>query len=58
MSVEMAKEWLKSAKLDLENIHYIIEVEHLTSVVAFHTQQTIEKSLKAYLEKVIDCKSL
>jgi len=50
MSVEMAKEWLKSSKLDLDNIHYIIEVEHLTSVVAFHSQQAIEKSLKAYLE--------
>ena len=50
MSIDMAKEWLKSAKLDLENIHYIIEVEHLTTVVAFHSQQAVEKSLKAYLE--------
>jgi len=45
MSIDMAKEWLKSAKLDLENIHYIIEVEHLTTVVAFHSQQAVEKWL-------------
>jgi len=49
MSLEMAKEWLKSASFDLENISYIIKVEHLSGVVAFHTQQAIEKSLKAYL---------
>jgi len=49
MNLEMAKEWLKSSSFDLENISYIIEVEHLTGVVAFHAQQAIEKSLKAYL---------
>ncbi len=50
MSLEMAKEWLKSASFDLENISYIIKAEHLSGVVAFHAQQAIEKSLKAYLE--------
>ena len=49
MSLKMAKEWLKSASFDLENISYIIKVEHLSGVVAFHAQQAIEKSLKAYL---------
>ncbi len=29
--MNMSKEWLKASKLDLENIKYIIEVEHLTS---------------------------
>jgi len=49
MNLEMAKEWLKSSSFDLENISYIIGVEHLSGVVAFHSQQAIEKSLKAYL---------
>jgi len=51
MSINIQIEWLKASKLDLENISYIIEVEHLTSVVAFHAQQSIEKSFKAIIEK-------
>ncbi len=47
---EMAKEWLKAAKTDLEVIKNILHDEHLTSMVAFHSQQSIEKSLKAILE--------
>ena len=50
MKIDMAEEWLKASRLDLENIKYIIEVEHLTSVVAFHSQQSIEKSFKAAIE--------
>ena len=50
MKINMSKEWLKVSKLDLENIKYIIEVEHLASVVAFHAQQSIEKSFKALIE--------
>ena len=50
MKIDMPQEWLKSSKLDLENIKYIIDVEHLTSVVAFHAQQSIEKSFKAVIE--------
>ena len=50
MKIDMSKEWLKASKLDLENIKYIIEAEHLTSVVAFHAQQSIEKSFKAVIE--------
>jgi HEPN domain-containing protein len=46
MSIEMSKEWLKASKIDLDSIHYIIEVEHLTPVVAFHAQQSVEKALK------------
>lgn len=51
MSINIQIEWLKASKLDLENISYIIKVEHLTSVVAFHAQQSIEKSFKAIIEK-------
>lgn len=50
MKINMSKEWLKASKLDLESIKYIIEVKHLTSVVAFHAQQSIEKSFKAIIE--------
>ncbi len=50
MKIDMPREWLKSSKLDLENIQYILEAEHLTSIVAFHAQQSIEKSFKAVIE--------
>lgn len=42
--------WLKAASDDLDNIGYIIKVDHLTNIVAFHSQQTIEKSFKALIE--------
>ena len=42
----LALEWLKA----VESIRYIIHAEHLTNIVAFHAQQTIEKSFKAILE--------
>ena len=50
MNKNMAIEWLNAAKLDLDSISCIIEVENLTPVVAFHAQQAVEKSLKALLE--------
>lgn len=45
----MTLEWLKAAYLDIENMKYIVEVEHLSSIVAFHSQQAIEKSFKAII---------
>jgi HEPN domain-containing protein len=45
-----AIEWLKAANDDLDSIGYIINVEHLTNIVAFHSQQAIEKSFKALIE--------
>ena len=50
MNLKMAKEWLNAAKLDLDSINYLIEDEYLTSIVAFHSQQTVEKCFKAILE--------
>jgi len=44
------KEWLKSAYSDLRSIKHIITDSFLTHVVAFHSQQAIEKSLKAIIE--------
>ncbi|MCK9373629.1 MAG: HEPN domain-containing protein [Sulfuricurvum sp.] len=49
MSAVLSKEWLKAAYLDLENIRYIVHVPHLSAIVAFHAQQSTEKSLKALL---------
>ena len=46
----MAKEWLKASNYDLEVIREILENEHLTHMSAFHSQQSLEKSLKAILE--------
>lgn len=34
MKINMPKVWLKASRFDLENIKYIIEVEHLTSLYA------------------------
>ena len=50
MSLEMAREWLRSARLDLDSIEYILDVEHLTSIAAFHSQQAVEKCFKSILE--------
>jgi len=47
---KQAMDWLKAANDDLDNIDYIIKVEHLTNIVAFHSQQAIEKSFKALIE--------
>lgn len=45
----LTKEWLKAARADLKTIGYIIDNEDLTSVVSFHSEQSIEKSFKALL---------
>ena len=45
------KEWLIASSDDLLTIHEIKEIEHLTHIVAFHAQQSVEKSLKALIEE-------
>ena len=45
------KEWLKAAKDDLLIIEQIISIKDLTHMVAFHSQQNIEKTLKALIEE-------
>ena len=50
MKRTLAKEWLSAAKDDLMTIMAILNNEHLTNIVAFHAQQSIEKSLKSILE--------
>lgn len=48
---EQARGWLEAARDDLLIIEKIIDEEHLTHMVAFHAQQSIEKSFKAVLEQ-------
>lgn len=43
--------WLKSAEEDLILIGEILENAYLTNMIAFHSQQAIEKSIKAVLEE-------
>ncbi len=43
-------EWLKSAKSDLDTINEILDNDQLTQIVAFHSQQCIEKTFKAVIE--------
>ncbi len=45
-----ARQWLKAAKDDLDSIDYIINAKHLTNIVAFHSQQAIEKTFKSLIE--------
>ena len=46
-----AKAWLESASDDLAVVKEIIYRDELTHMVAFHCQQSIEKSFKAVLEE-------
>jgi HEPN domain-containing protein len=48
---KISEEWLKAAADDLSVIAKIISEGHLTHMVAFHSQQAIEKSLKAVMEE-------
>jgi len=48
---KQAKGWLGSASDDLLVIEEIINNDYLTHMVAFHSQQAIEKAFKAILEE-------
>jgi predicted nucleic acid-binding protein len=43
-------EWLKAARDDLILLTDILNNENITHLIAFHSQQAVEKSIKAYLE--------
>ena len=47
----ISKEWLNKAKEDLDVALEIISKEHLTNMVAFHSQQAVEKTLKGVIEE-------
>ena len=48
---ELTEAWLDSALLDLKSIEMVISEVSLTPVVAFHAQQCIEKTFKAFLQE-------
>lgn len=47
----ITSEWLKSADDDINTIKAIIDDESLSHIVAFHSQQCIEKSFKAMVDE-------
>lgn len=47
----MTGEWFKAAQMDLMTIEEIKDNEHLTTIIAFHSQQCIEKVFKAVIEE-------
>jgi HEPN domain-containing protein len=47
----ITKEWLDRAREDLDVAMEIITLEHLTNMVAFHSQQAVEKTLKGIIEE-------
>ena len=49
-----ASEWLDFANNDFQAAKKLSEDEHLTKIVLFHCQQTIEKALKALLSEKTD----
>jgi HEPN domain-containing protein len=50
MSIELAKEWLKASEDDLMTIEEIQDNPNLTNIIAFHSQQCVEKAFKGLLE--------
>ena len=47
----ITREWLERAREDLDVAIEIISKEHLTNMVAFHSQQAVEKTLKGIIEE-------
>jgi HEPN domain-containing protein len=47
----ITEEWLDRAREDLDVALEIISREHLTNMVAFHSQQAVEKVLKGIIEE-------
>ncbi len=48
---KITEDWFNSAESDLLLIKEIRDQEHLSHLAAFHSQQAIEKSLKAVIEE-------
>lgn len=48
---QITHDWLEAAGLDIQTIEYLLHDERLTGQVAFHSQQAIEKCLKALIEE-------
>ena len=48
---QLIREWLNAAGDDLITIENLLDNPILTNIVAFHSQQAIEKSIKAIIEE-------
>jgi HEPN domain-containing protein len=48
---QLTREWLNAAGDDLITIENLLDNPILTNIVAFHSQQAIEKSIKAIIEE-------
>ncbi|MBW8333980.1 MAG: HEPN domain-containing protein [Prolixibacteraceae bacterium] len=48
---QSTQQWLDFAKADLINCELILEDEFLSAIVAFHSQQVVEKCFKALIEE-------
>jgi len=48
---ESTKAWLEFASRDLEAAKKLIDDDYLANIVLFHSQQCVEKCLKAILEE-------
>jgi len=49
---DLTTAWLEAAFLDMESARRLLDDDLLTPVVAFHSQQVVEKILKAILEEL------
>jgi HEPN domain-containing protein len=49
---QLTREWLNAAGDDLITIEYLLDNPVLTNIIAFHSQQAIEKSIKAIIEEI------
>ena len=45
------QEWLKFAEADIMSCRKLLDEESLSNIVAFHSQQAVEKSFKALIEE-------
>ena len=50
MKKDIALEWIKASYSDIVVLKKIVDDEFITHMTAFHSQQSIEKALKAILE--------
>ncbi len=48
---QLTKDWLNAAEDDLSTAEILLTNPILTNIIAFHSQQAVEKSLKAIIEE-------
>lgn len=48
-NIQLAKDWAQKGKNDLKNAKVLLQEGGTTDAVCFHSQQAVEKYLKAFL---------